>query len=77
VIAVLFGITVLVYGVLTISLQHPSSSVDSQASIPYLKSDDNTSLVEEGKSLWTRMKSFYRKDTRIPDETTALLHSTM
>ncbi|KAI8881970.1 hypothetical protein K501DRAFT_252266 [Backusella circina FSU 941] len=87
VIAVLFGITVLVCGVLTISLQHPSSlssscsaSVDAQGNVPYLKSsDDSTSLVEEGKSLWTRMKLFYRKknDTKIPDETTALLHSTI
>lgn len=74
VLAVLFGIALLVYGVLVISLQpstSTSSSSDSNSTLsitpsdysqPFLKTD---SLDEEdgicGPTWWTRMKLIYRK----------------
>jgi hypothetical protein len=78
VVAVMFGITLLVCGVLVTSIKpkvaSSAISIDSDWSQPFLlKEEDDT------KSWWTRMRNIYKKTNGPialpPDENTGLLNS--
>jgi hypothetical protein len=89
VMAVLFGIVILVLGVLVISLQPSLSrddiSIASDYSQPFLKTTSTVSSLDDGyhhykkpTRWWTRMKLIYRKKSThstMPDEHTGLLTS--